>query len=124
MPIVTLELIEDATQQPVSADALANLTDALGELFDSAPGGTWVKLHYLPRAHYVENATNLEASIRPTFVEVLKRDADPGSTKRAAEAKRIAAIVAQHLDRPVANTHVIYAPSGAGRVAFGGTLVT
>lgn len=51
MPIVTLELIEDATQQPVSADALANLTDALGELFDSAPGGTWVKLHYLPRAH-------------------------------------------------------------------------
>ena len=123
MPIVTVELIEDEQQQPVHAAAIKNLTDELGELFNSAPGGTWLKLRYLPRQHYAENETTLSRAIRPTFVEVLKRDADTSATDRATEAARIAEIVAQHFDRPIANTHIIYAPSGAGRVAFGGTLI-
>lgn len=123
MPIVTLELIEDEMHQPVRANALKTLTDELGELFNSAPSGTWVKLRYLPREHYAENATTLETTIRPTFVEVLKRDADTSSTDRAAEAARIAEIVALHLNRPIANTHIIYVPPGAGRVAFGGRLI-
>lgn len=74
MPIITLELVEDS--QPNAQAALPDgdlqaLTDELDKIFNSNPGGTWVRLHYLPRA----------------------------------------------------NVHVIYAPPGAGRVAFGGKLV-
>lgn len=131
MPIITLELIEDTNQQPLEATVIQALVNELGDLFDSQVGGTWIKLRYLPRTRYAENtgtgaeSNALNSTVRPTFVEVLKRDADTCDQKetRAQEAARIAAIVARHLDRPVNNTHVIYAPAGAGRVAFGGELI-
>ena len=74
-----------------------------------------------PRAHYAENSGAPAEMVYPTFVEVLKADlADPDEL--TAEAEQIAAVVSAVLDCPLENTHVIYLPEAANRIAFGGKL--
>ena len=120
MPIVTVELVSDT---PAPAGASQRLADACGALFDSAPGTTWVRVRHLPHAQYAENATELTAAVQPTFVEVLHRHTQPEAERRR-EARALAACVATVLERPANNVHVLYAAPGAGRIAFGGELVT
>jgi phenylpyruvate tautomerase PptA (4-oxalocrotonate tautomerase family) len=120
MPIVTVQIVVDSESQAPSADQLRTLADRLGEIFGSAKGETWVKAICIEHGHYAENAV-VDVSVRPVFVEVLKRHL-PEHPLLVAEADRIATATAEVLSRPRANTHVYYLPAGAGRIAFGGQL--
>ncbi len=123
MPIVTIELLEDTPAEPVDEATLQALSDALGALLDSEPGGTWVRLEPVSRAGYAENGQAVPASLRPALVRVLKADLGD-TTARAAEAERLSTIVAEHLGRPRENVHVLFEPAARGRIAFGGVLLT
>ncbi len=123
MPIVTIEVLDDNPPTAVASGRLQALGDALGELFGSEPGGTWVQLQRLPRSAYVENRVTVPSSVRPTMVHVLKADLEEGAAL-AAEARAISTLVSQHLERPAENVHVLYAPRARGRIAFGGELVS
>ena len=123
MPIVTIELLEDTPVAAVDTATLQALGDDLGALFDSEPGGTWVRLEPVPRSAYVENGQALTAAVRPAFVRVLKADIGD-ETARASEAQHVSAIVAEHLGRPRENVHVLFEPAARGRIAFGGELLT
>ena len=120
MPIVTVQVIGNAPAN--SNEALQQLADSLGSLFESEPGGTWVKFQIIQRDHYAENGIKIDSSIEPTFVEILKSEL-PETSELAIEAKSVAEIVGQVLSRPTLNVHVIYLPEGKGRVAFGGHLL-
>lgn len=122
MPIVNVEcLIENDTDR-YDGDSVQALADALGDLFESEPGTTWVKMFYLSRDDYAENRATLDPEDRPVMVEVLKRSL-PDQQALSGEADQIASIVADVLSRPRDNVHVIYLREGAGRVAFGGKLI-
>ena len=122
MPIVTVQIVNGENEPEYSSESVQKLADELGSLFDSPPGSTWVKMAYLERRHYAENNSPPDASVQPTFVEILKRSlADQESM--ATEASLIASVIAATLKRPRENVHVIYLPAAEGRVAFGGELI-
>ena len=114
MPIVDVETVGDAPT--VAAQALA---DALGDVFGSKPGTTWLRLRNLPREQYAEN----DASSSPpaTFVSVLQHTPPVGQERRI-QAKEIAAVVALATGCSSERVHVLFAPAAAGRIAFGGVL--
>lgn len=122
MPIVTIQAVMGIDDEAYDAATVQQLADRLGNCLASEPGTTWIKMTYLDRHQYAENLTTLDETIRPTFVEVLKRSL-PDQASLASEAKDIAAAVAEVLFRPRQNVHIVYLPAGAGRVAFGGNLV-
>ena len=121
MPIVDIELVREpqAVAPDVSAQALA---DALGRAFGSAPGHTWVRLHTLDAAAYAENDSSLAATELPVFVTVLHAHPPLGAALDA-QALAVTHAVATCLACESERVHVLYAPPGAGRQAFGGTLV-
>ncbi|MCG8351125.1 MAG: hypothetical protein MI924_25425 [Chloroflexales bacterium] len=86
MPIVTIQFLEDADQSPIGHEAVQMLADALGDLFGSGVAGTWVKLTYLPRAHYAENRATVSLQQRPVFVEILKATLPPVDARRRSPA--------------------------------------
>jgi phenylpyruvate tautomerase PptA (4-oxalocrotonate tautomerase family) len=122
MPIVDVELVctPGAGDAEVSARSLA---DALGHVFGSPPGSTWVRLHALARGAYAENGVELGAAAGPAFVTVLHAH-PPSGAELAAEVTAITHAAAACLRLPPDSVHVEYAPSGAGRLAFGGRIVT
>ena len=120
MPIVTISLLEDDPPQAVAGTSLQRLADSLGELFGAAKNGVWVSLTYLPRSQYAENG-GADPSNRPVFVELLC--AEPAEAcERVRQAEQIAQRVADHLQRPKHNVHVLYLPAAKGQIAFGGQL--
>ena len=116
MPIVDVEVVGDAG---VPAQTLA---DALGRAFGSAPGHTWVRLRQLDAGAYAENDACVGDDERPVFVTVLHAHPPEGDAL-VTELRAVTLVVAQALSRPPQRVHVQYAPPGAGRQAFGGTLV-
>ena len=122
MPILEIEmvLIDGETFPPGLA---AHLADKLGSVFASPPGGTWVRLRFLPRTQYAENRGGPPEGVNPVFVSVLKA-ALPPLRERQAEARRIAETIAELSGRPKENVHVLYLPSAEDRIAFGGELKT
>ena len=56
------------------------------------------------------------------FVSVLKAKLPPPD-ERQLEVTRLTEAVARICRRPPENVHILYLPGGAGRMAFGGTLV-
>lgn len=121
MPIVDIELITDEDQARVPRARISELADRLGELFGSPPGGTWVKLRYLPRSAYAESGSSDLRGIRPVFVSVTRAAPAPQS-RLEEEAASVCEIVARVLSRRPENTHVVFEPPAAGRIAFGGKL--
>lgn len=121
MPILEIEIVVDEaeTLRPTLASELA---DAVGEIFGSAEGQTWVRLRTLPISNYSENG-GLPDGVRPVFVTVLKAYV-PEIGEMREEAARIAHEFGKLCQRPEANVHVIYQPDAIGRIAFGGRLVT
>lgn len=120
MPVLDIELVLAPGETPVS-DLAAQLADAGGEVFATAPGRTWVKLRYLDSSLYAENGSG-GAGPHPVFVTVLKSSI-PQSGELAAEIRQLTEAIARVCDRPVENVHILYQPDAAGRVAFGGNLV-
>lgn len=121
MPILNIEIVLHPAElsDPGLAAALA---ERAGAAFGAAPGTTWVRLHYLPAGQYAEDGGPAE-EIAPVFVSVLKARLPPAEAL-PAEAARLAEAIAAVCGRPAENVHIIYEPAGAGRVAFGGRLLT
>jgi hypothetical protein len=122
MPIIDIELVCDSLNcatAPVSPQALA---DALGHVFASGPGRTWVRLHFLDSGNYAENDVMVGSSELPVFVTILHAHLPTGAAL-TAELKAVTETVARLIARPSGRVHVQYAPAAAGRQAFGGRLV-
>ena len=123
MPIVDVELLQDTTLDTLADDLPQRIADALGEVFQSQPAQTWVKVHYHPRAHYAENHSILPFETKPVMIKILKYQIpEPHILKE--ETQRVAESVAAICACPVENVHVLYEPEAKGRIAFGGTLRT
>ena len=121
VPIVRLRLLIRDDAERIRRETLQALADDLGRYFESKPGETWVEADYLPAEQYAENLCELAGNVKPTLVYVLRHRL-PNREELAREATELACIVAERLQRPRRNTHIIYEPAGKGRVAFGGAL--
>ena len=124
MPILDIERVlpEGADSAPPGlAQALA---DAVGRVFGSAPGRTWVRLRALPAAAYAENdAAALPNDALPVFVTVLHARVPEGPAL-ASQVSALTHAIAVVLGCDAQRVHVQIAPAGAGRQAFGGRLVS
>lgn len=121
MPLILIEIV--GPPPAVEAAPLAqSLADALGLTLGTPPGATWVRVRRTDAPDYAEQGVSVEDIARegwPVFVEVLL--ARPGTPdEMTATMQRTTQAVAQVLQRPPARVHVMFAPAGAGRVAFGG----
>ena len=121
MPIVEVEIVLREGEK-LKKDLAASLADHIGEIFGSPPGNTWVKLRALPIQNYAENAQSSAAPIYPVFVSVLKADPMPAD-EMEVEIKHLTRTIARACNRHEENIHIIYLPSGSGRVAFGGKML-
>jgi phenylpyruvate tautomerase PptA (4-oxalocrotonate tautomerase family) len=120
MPILDVEIVLQS-EETLSIYLAANLAEAAGQVFNSAPGETWVKLKSIPAGQYAENSS--PPGVTPVFVTILKaRHADAETTR--IEVARLTMLVARLCLRPAENVHIIYLPLALGRVAFGGKLLT
>lgn len=122
MPIVDIEVVAGASDpKAIDKEISQLLADELGTVFDSEPGGTWVRLRSLDPDQYAENRTAINSNARPTFVHILRAELpDRAALRREVEA--VAKVVARTLDRPREHVHVLYAPEASGRIGFGGVL--
>ena len=121
MPIVDVLIVCKAPEQ-VRAVSAQGLADSLGQVFQSAPGRTWVRTQTMAAAGYAENGVRLDDSELPAFVTVTHSHL-PESGALAIEVHAVTAAVAKCIGRTNERVHVQYAPPGAGRQAFGGKLV-
>ena len=121
MPIIDI-LVVCKTPEQVRAVSAQALADSLGQVFECAPGRTWVRTQTTAAARYAENGVRLAASELPAFVTVTHAHL-PESGALAIEAHAVTAAVAKCIGRMNELVHVQYAPPGAGRQAFGGKLV-
>ena len=123
MPIVDIEFLTNTIDAAaIDKESLQRVTDELGELFGSVPGGTWVRLCRIDPNAYAENGTAVESQAAPVFVSVLRADVPEATTLRR-EMAGVADIVSRALGHPRENVHVLYAPGARGRIGFGGVLM-
>jgi hypothetical protein len=120
MPILDVDLVLAPGETPVS-DLAARLADAAGQVFETEPRRTWVKLRFMEASLYAEN-NSAAGSVYPVFVTVLKARLPIGN-ELEAEVSKLTESIAQVCDRSVENVHLFYQPEGAGRVAFGAKLI-
>jgi phenylpyruvate tautomerase PptA (4-oxalocrotonate tautomerase family) len=121
MPILDVEIVLEPGEA-LRPGLAGELADRAGEVFGAAPGTTWVKLRAISADHYAENQTGRPADVFPVFVSVLKAKLPP-LNERQREVTRLTEAVARVCRRAPENVHILYLPEGAGRMAFGGTLV-
>lgn len=121
MPILHVEIVT-RSGQAIRPGLARELADRTGEIFGSEPGGTWVSVHPLDQGFYAENHS-AAGDIFPVFVSVLKAKL-PFPEALQIEITGLTEAIAHICDRPKENVHIFYQPEGAGRVAFGGRLVT
>ena len=121
MPILDVEIVLGPGESLDPAPA-SELADRAGEVFGAAPGTTWVKLRAIPAEHYAENQTGRPSDVYPVFVSILKAKLPP-LDQRQSEVARLTEAIARICRRRPENVHILYLPEGAGRMAFGGTLV-
>ena len=122
MPILEVEIVL-RPGEILAGRLAAEVAERAGEVFASPARGTWVKVRTLPGENYAENGAGLPGDIFPVFVTVLKARR-PVPEQMQAEVARLAQAIAQACGRPVENVHILYLPEAAGRLAFGGRLVT
>jgi len=113
LPIVDVEVVV-RSEESLASNLAARLAEACGEIFGSAPGGTWVKVRSVLRTRYAENGGNLPEDFYPVFVTVLKAKL-PSPKAMQTEVASLTEAVAQTCGRPQENVHVIYEPEAAGR---------
>lgn len=124
MPLIEVERVlpDEAvgTAPPGLAQAVA---DAAADVFDNAPGQTWVRLRALPRSAYAEDGALLDDMALPVFVTVLHAHPPQGDAL-AAQVRKLTDALAVALGCDAQRVHVQIAPPGALRQAFGGSLVS
>ncbi len=114
MPILDIEFVGEENLSSITQQ----LANAAGQVLNSPPGLTWVRVRSLPSSQYAENSDTSNAPL-PVFVSVLLRKL-PEQTQMERIAKGLCAVVADVSGRPKENVHILFLPEGAGRVAFGG----
>lgn len=122
MPVLDVEIVA-RPGETITDDLARRIADLAGEVFQTPPGRTWVKLRTLPAAHYAENGGGPPEGVYPVFVSVLKSQ-QPSQEEGTTEAAKLTTAIAQACGRPRENVHVLYLPAAAGRMAFGGRLVS
>ena len=122
MPILDIEIVASDSNDRLPANLTQSLADEATQVFREPQGRVWVKVRVIPSAHYAENGGK-PADMYPVFVTVLKSRA-PERGALEDEIAKLTQVIAKVLDRPEANVHIFYQPDGAGRVAFGGKLVS
>lgn len=121
MPIVDIEIVCAPSEEP-RACSVPGLAAALGSVFRSPPGRTWVRVHVLPSWAYAENERTLDPEQLPIFVTVLLAHW-PAAQAMSEQVTHVTQAVATSLAVPPDRVHVQYAPEAAGRQAFGGRLI-
>lgn len=121
MPILDVEIVTHPDEN-VRPDLAKELANQAGEIFHSPPGNTWVKIRFIASENYAENS-NASSDVFPVFVSVLKARV-PSLEALQAEVTRLTVVIAQVCNRPQENVHILYLTEGAGRVAFGGKLLS
>jgi phenylpyruvate tautomerase PptA (4-oxalocrotonate tautomerase family) len=121
MAIVTVELVADP-DRPLGRNLAQSLADAIGRIFSSPAGQTWIRLRLLPRDGYAENDAVVEDGDLPVFVSLLERQ-PPTGAELEAEVTALTHAIAQVIGRPATCVNIEYAPAAVGRVSFGGKLV-
>ena len=121
MPIIDVQFVLPHGEHPPE-ELARTLADELGKVLRAAPGTLWLRLQVLPASRYAENSSDSTTTGLPVFVTVLHAHPKEGR-ELEAEARALAKQVAAAIGRPHTQVHIEYAPPGAGRVAFGGTLV-
>ena len=122
MPILEVEIVTTRGES-LKPGLARQLADAVGDVMGSQPGQTWVRLRALPRDQYAENQAALPEEIQPVFVTLLKSRACAPSELRI-EVMQLCEAIARVCDRSKENVHILYLPEAAGRMSFGGELVT
>lgn len=120
MPILNVEIVAHPHER-FSPHLAADLADRSGHIFGSPPGNTWIKVRFIAPENYAENDS--QDGVFPVFVSILKAQLPPADDLQA-EVAQLTEAIAQICDRPRQNVHILYLPPGAGRVAFGGKLVS
>lgn len=123
MPIVDVERVLASGADAAPPGLAQALADAAGRVFASAPGHTWVRLRALPAEAYAENVAALGEHALPVFVTVLHAR-PPVGDELIAQVTALTHALAAVLGCDAQRVHVQMAPAGAGRQAFGGSLVT
>ena len=121
MPILTVEIVTRPDER-FPAELAHMLADRAGAILHSAPGHTWVTVRFIASEHYAENQ-NSSADIHPVFVSILKATI-PTPEMLQTEVAELTIAIGQCCNRPPAHVHIIYLPQGAGRVAFGGKVLS
>ena len=122
MPIVDVTLVVEPNVD-LAPDLAQLLADGIGRALKSPPGQTWVRLHVLAPDRYAENQSTPQADDLPVFATVLQRQLSQAS-ELEREISALTEAIAQTTARPPARVHVEFAPAAAGRLSFGGKLVT
>lgn len=122
MPIVDVEVVAPVEEPASPSLVVSALASALGQVFGSAPGHTWVRLRVLPASCYAENDSPVTTEALPVFVTVLAARPAEGAALQA-QVLAVTQCVAASLGKSPERVHVAYAPAASGRQAFGGRLV-
>jgi len=104
-----------------SPNLAQKIADAAGSALGTELGRTWVKLRYLPSAHYAENGAT-DPEMRPVFVSLLLGRSLP-AVGRKELSLTLARAIGEVVGRPIENVHILFEPDARGRMAFGGVLV-
>jgi len=122
MPVIEIEIVL-RNDEKLNDNAAGVIADELGEILSSHPGQTWVKLHTLAPERYAENGVNPPDGVYPIFVTILKAQETPVENLQK-EVDQICKAIAEIFDRPAENVHLLCLPPAAGRIAFGGKIVS
>jgi len=121
MPILDIEIVlrPNESLPPKLAEIIA---EGVAAIFQSPPGGTWVKLRTIPADYYAENGAGQDDPPFPVFAKILKADTLQ-SDMMQAEITLLTDCLASACNRPKENVHIIYLRLAKGRISFGGNLL-
>lgn len=122
MPILDVEFVGPVPDE-VRSGLAQRIAEASGKALDSRPQGTWVKLRFLNKKDYGENAGGPPEGAWPVLVSVLQAEV-PQRSQLSEQALRLATAIAEICGRPIENVHILFEPPATGRIAFGGKLQT
>ena len=119
MPILNVEIVGE--EQDFAQNLAQQIADAAGEVLESRPQGTWVRLSYLSARNYAEN-TGADPTVTPVFVSVILSEV-PETQVLRTRVSSLARAIASVLSANPENVHILIEPPAKGRIAFGGKLV-
>lgn len=122
MPILDIEIVV-RPGETLDHKLVVEIANHAGEIFVVPSGSTWVKLRTLRQENYAESGGNSPVDFFPVFVSVLIARL-PAPDKMQIQVAKLTAAIAKICARPEENVHIIYLPEGAGRVSFGGKIIT